>query len=1216
MFSLNNNAVSADADIIDLSAKGRDFSKATLTVAAELMKNQQHASPLDPSGDIEVAQDSNGWPMIFTIGTDKKFYLVRLDSQAAGGYTIINLSDDLAGGREAVAFGMTQDNKGKISITLALAKKAGGDTLVFTASCISNNTAETDWTKFASFARSVSGIDPAFAVERMLMSSGDNGQAPVSIIAGNLKGYKYYYLLDGNGKAGKYEFPEDVKRHPDALKDISIGYAFGQTGIFFIYDIGETQTLACTTIADAELGSLSYDYSPGNVKIPEQFRKLRYNCISTPTGSKNKASQICSDIFIGAPTGVYFFKNSAVNQCLPVTEKLKDVHGLEVRQDKDTIVVWASTAGNKLYYIYGKKVKTEEIVGGKKVRDEKYEWNDPVLFKDDVLHIAPIRNTTHAGNELYLVSQDKTIRHYWQDSGSTLWRQQMINIPEQGDVIEFNSYTTHLHFEDDKGKALVEEKVQITASEWTYVVINGFVYSLDQGSSAEVSTDIMGNVTIITMTNDIACPVYHLTAEWLDKTLNIYPNAKVTRGLAQVKSAGDLKNARTEDGKPVLSGSAYDDATLDAVAGNISQLAGEGDKLKNGNRNASGRFLFTAVEPKGVLHTGRFSVDRLPDNFMLSYGNSGALALVAAPGDIFNDIKNFAGDALHYLSEFVNSAISAINKGLIVLENGVKFVLKKVDEGLQFVLAIGDQLLNIVLDTLGAVFQALNWVLKLVGIDLEKILEWLGRLLGWTDILETSDKICEVVLNSLDMLPVAAQAAGDKVNAIFREVELQIAGEDIVNGLGDVGKSNQTNGQSAGMQNPAANWVNYQLLHGKSSTQPLQAGNSDDAIRKIEEALVDLLKKEILTGGKAVSMIMDLLSHITTDNIGQTMVRLLQILAVTALEEVKNGLLAALKIVELVVVVLKAELNMPMYIPILSGVLKRLMGGRDFTVLRVMSLAIALPLRLFYRIATGDAFPQEKIKTADPEWMRKGIGAKSMRAVSVGEMAYADASLQLPGQGRARQPETWVVACYEVSRVLEVIFGSMDLFANLTQDHVIPVGGWQDNLRNRKKYVSGIKVACGLFCTTMFAVNLEMVTKSSGGADPEEIIAEVSPYEWANLSLSFVKAAVGFVGACLRSPEHRRVARGISALFSLLLAVWLSIEFGIGEKNRSANLRFTSNLFMHLYKMVGDCPFKVGNPKAAAAICAGFALLGATHISLVAARSFTDKEDNASFKVI
>jgi hypothetical protein len=1212
MNSLNKNEVLNGADVIKLPAKGKAFSEANITVAAELMKNHQLASPLDPTGNIEIAQDDQGWPMIFTIGTDQKFYLMKQDSVTAGGYQVITLSDSLGTGLKAVAFSMTQDNKGSISVNLAMEKQDGSGTTVFSAPQLSNNFEETNWANFSSIAHKTEGINTQFKVERMLMSAGDDGKPPVSIVAGNLKGFKYYYLLDGKGKASKYEFPEDIQQHPDALKDISIGYAFGQTGIFYIYNIGDTQTLACTTIAEAQQGSLSYDYSPGNPKIPQPFRNLSINCISTPTGSKTKAIQICSDIFIGSPTGVYFFKNTAVNQCHVVTDKIKDVHELTIRQDKDSIVVWASAAGNKLYYIYGKKVKTEvQGQGGRKIKDEIYEWNDPVLFKTDVTHIAPIRNTTREGNELYLVTADRSIQHYWQDSATTLWKQQVINVPEQNDVLEFNSFTTHLHFEDAKGRSLINEKVQITASEWTYVTINGYVYSLDQGSSAEVSTDIMGNVTIINMADDISCAVYHLTADWLDKTLNIYSNAKITRGLASIKSADDLKNARTEDGKPVLTAS-YDDDTLNAVAGNISQLADKGHELKSGNSNHNGyragnaadQYTFTAVENKGVLHTGRLTLNKLPDNFMLSYGNTSALPMLGV-GGIFDDLKHFAGDALHYLTDFVDSAIGAIKKGYIELKNGISFILEKIGDGLRFVLAIGDKILNIMLDTLGAVFKALNWVLKLIGIDLEKILEWLGKLLGWTDILETSDKLCELINNGFDIVAGTADVVSDKIADIFRDIEVAIAGEDIVNKLGDVGRSNRTDGRVAPLQDPAANLGNYHLIHGKPSSTG--QSSQDGVAEAIERAFKDLIENGLMTGEKAISMIGDLFSNITTDTIGETVTRLLQILAVTVLEEIKHGAVALMSLAKVLIEAIKAAANYKMNIPILGSVLKPLLGGRELTVLRVSSIMIALPLRIIYKLATGDSFPHQELSPIDVNVLNAMLkrGPKALPKSTANVMGSKNL---LADQKEAYQVSGLITFGYELTRTVEIMCSTIELFDYLTN----PSDEIEGEIWDGPKLFSGMKTLCAFMATVFDHFNLLDISLKSNDGKYE--VPSLTNYQWAYLSLTSVKTVASV--AAKRAPARFRSGfRGLSLTISAVLAGILCTDFAKQEKNRPNNLRFTSNLFQNLYKMISDFPVKVPVP-AAVGICAANAVTGLTHVALVAGRSFTDKQDNVTFSIV
>lgn len=1217
--TFNNIQASNDADIIKLSTNRNDLPNVNITIASELMKNHQLASPLDPTGNIEVVQDNQGWPMIFTIGTDSKFYLMKQDSLVTGGYSVINLSDGMGDGLEATTFSITQDNKGRISINLAMTEKNGSETTVFSAAQLSNSFEETDWEKFPTLARKVDGVNAAFKVERMLMSAGDDGKAPVSIIAGSLNGFKYYYLLNSTGKAVKYEFPEDVKQHPDALKDMAIGYAFGQTGIYFIYDIGKTQTLACTTLADAELGSLSYDYSPGNIKIPQQFRNLVYNCISTPTGSKTKAIQICSDLFIGSPTGVYLFKNAAVSQCHSVTEKIKDVHELTIRQDKDNIVVWASTAGNKLYYIYGKKVATEVQEKGRKVKDYVYEWNDPILFKDDVVQIAPIRNTTREGNELYLVTGDKSIQHYWQDGATTLWKQQVINVPDQNEVIEFNSYTTHLHFEDDKGKSLAGEKVRITASEWTYVIINGFVYSLDQHASAEVSIDIMGNVTIITMTDDIDCPVYHLTADWLDNTLNIYSNGKITKGLSNIKSADDLKNARTADGKTVLADQSFDNDTLAAVANNISQLAEKGNELKNNTSNegllsssTSGQYTFTAVERKGVLHNGRLAMNKLPDNFRLTYGDTDALALVGS-GDFFDVIKSAVGDGLRYLEEFVDSAINAVKKGYIELKNGVRFILQQIDEGLQFVLSIGDKVLNIVLDTLGAVFKALNWVLKLIGIDLEKILEWLGRIIGWTDVLETSDKLCELINNGFDMIACTSNVMRDKVADVFRQLELAIADEDIVNRLGDVGKSNRTDGRMPALQDPGANLCNYHLIHSKPAT--VTEGSKGEIADAIEQAFKDLISDGILTGQKTLSMIGELFENISTDTIGQSITRLMQIMAVAVLEEVKHGLMALLSISNVLIKAIKALVNLKMNIPILGGLLKPLLGGRELTILRVTSIVIALPLRIIYRLATGDAFPHGQLVPVNidtfNEMLKEGQ-SESPRVLT--SQANPIGLLSSDEQGSSKTSALFVFG-YEITRFCEMLCGLVELGDYLSGNdrdeddpRALPFDG--------SKPFSIMRLIFTALATYFSHANLIelMRNRKDSESNPFSVL---SVYEISFLFLEGFLVLASGIGKFL-SRDNKKYTRGICMGLSIVLIVILSIEFGlVNDKTRAENLRFTSNLFLNLYKSLLYFPARFeGNPKAVMGICAAGGLMGATHLALIGVRYKTDDDDNVTFKFV
>src|SRR5262245_32390192 len=91
----------------------------TITVSCELMKNQRHASPITPHRNIVVAQDKDGRPMIFTIGTDNRFRLLRYQDATATGWNEIDLSAGFTGYDTARCFAIAQDRAGRISVAVA-----------------------------------------------------------------------------------------------------------------------------------------------------------------------------------------------------------------------------------------------------------------------------------------------------------------------------------------------------------------------------------------------------------------------------------------------------------------------------------------------------------------------------------------------------------------------------------------------------------------------------------------------------------------------------------------------------------------------------------------------------------------------------------------------------------------------------------------------------------------------------------------------------------------------------------------------------------------------------------------------------------------------------------------------------------------------------------------------------------------------------------------
>ena len=216
------------------------------------------------------------------------------------------------------------------------------------------------------------------------------------------------------------------------------------------------------------------------------------------------------------------------------------------------------------------------------------------------------------------------------------------------------------------------------------------------------------------------------------EVLNIYPNGKVHHHLSSVSSGASLSNAHTQDNKPLLEGGIKDDIA-NGLAHSLSKLhesaAGEFQPSKSGN-------IFTAVElPDSTKHSlhSPITFSHLPEDFSFGMASKGGswgvlegyhiqtLKEEAALRASSSSVADVFGDIWHFLESVFHDVIKVVEDGVIKLADGISFIISKADEGLQFLLNIGDKVIQFALDTLVKVYKAINFVLKLVGIDLDKV---------------------------------------------------------------------------------------------------------------------------------------------------------------------------------------------------------------------------------------------------------------------------------------------------------------------------------------------------------------------------------------------------------------------------------------------------------------------------------------------------------------
>jgi len=983
------NGAPSSAPVVDdftLPGSGSMAGKTlSLSVSCELMHNQLPGSPVEPTTDIAVVQDKAGRPMIFSIGSDSKLRLIRVDPGSANGFTSIDLTAGFTGSGGAKAFDVSEDVHGRITIAVAMLRDKGPATNLFIAPMLSNDPAKTDWAGFNKLVMPIIGIDAAFAAGKIRLGTSDDGKPPFVTAIGDLGGQQVYYqLLDPTKPASRLELPENVPSDPNAILDLAIGYAFGQRGVWYLYKSGQSETLECTTLATADQGATTYDYSPGYKSIPADWR---YNCVATPTGSVLDPFSISSDVFVGTDQGIYVFVGARIEGLQKVTDQIADVHQIIVRRDAKSVALWAMASPDRLYYIYGEKSGTS------------YKWNSPILFGKSVAHLAPLRVRTRNANEIFVVTSDLNVVHHWQDPKTTLWQERTIRTPKGEYLNNIPTFTTHLQIEDGNATPMAGAKLEITASEWTYVTINGLAYSLDLDTPLEVTTDETGALTVIGIASDIAPPILHVRSDLFDKTVNIYANGKIQAGLQAIKSGKDLRNAQTPSG-PVIDHSVSDEA-LDGVADNVNQLSNVATQHLDGVRPPGTTFV--AVED--ARHTGALSLASVPADFAVgmqlsggtwrAHPNPGAASLAMAQatsfGGVIDDIETFVGDALHDLENAFSDGIAAVKKGVTFLKDGVQFVVSKVEDGLHFAVQIADKALSFVVKTFAAVFKALNWILKLIGAALKKILEWLGHLFGWDEIWRVHKILASMMKSGLDCAADKATKELESWRAAVKN-EIHGVGERLkktvlpqsVKAMQPRAQQATTAKTPAGLasRTPPARFTHYQIQHGGmlkggTSRAAVQAGSGSSGIDSFGKLWSDVLVPEAKRLGDDLLKIARDIAKLVSDP-SHTVENLLQLfvdavdLILDALAAVIDGVLA---LAELAIATLRRLLEDNLHIPFLSSfyefITKLLGEEEELTVINGMALLVAIPAVTIARIAGKTLFEGAEDTMRDPQLLSK-----------------------------------------------------------------------------------------------------------------------------------------------------------------------------------------------------------------------------------------------------
>lgn len=291
---------------------------------------------------------------------------------------------------------------------------------------------------------------------------------------------------------------------------------------------------------------------------------------------------------------------------------------------------------------------------------------------------------------------------------------------------------------------------------------------------------------------------------------------------------------------------------------------------------------------------------------------------------------------------------------------------------LNLVIEIAGTVYKFILDGVEAVGKAMSWVFEKITVGVQKLIDFVGFLFQWGDILDTSDSIVAFINAGLGYAQDQVSGLKAKEQQFMQTLKDSVnnrqAPENVAAGT-ETKDPRETNDMDAAKNSVAYNWVSYQVSCGGMaqngkidgaadlmSTMPtLEDGTTLQDLWNDLSTIFQTLFHYITTIGSDVS---DLFTPTTTSTDAYNRLKLDLINA--AIDTTQNVLDLLVDALSLVLTQFQQLCNQAIELPIFTALWKAIAGGRDFTVFNAFSLLMAIPVTVVYKVVKGTALPSLK----------------------------------------------------------------------------------------------------------------------------------------------------------------------------------------------------------------------------------------------------------------
>jgi hypothetical protein len=645
-----------------------------------------------------------------------------------------------------------------------------------------------------------------------------------------------------------------------------------------------------------------------------------------------------SDLYAAHGGCLYFFASDkqfndddSVARKIVENKLFTDVKDLFASLHKEMVTVWGRNGSDDIFYT---TCPVDHLT-------TPASWSTPLAIMTGVQNVTPYVNRADTAKIFFAHTQANEFKIAMKSprkNGS--WRVRNVHLPpsqSKQPAQSYKSYTTRVTVTDDNNHPAADVGVVITSTNRTSVYINHLYYVVGP-ISITVKTDRKGSLTIVEEVTRLDGTQLSLSIDGdrVSKPCSIDPmvdSPYASEQLKKLKSESDLNNAwiyyQNKNLKPrrKLVKVGVDGGDLSSAGKNLENLWKTHDHLQGKTTNSTLAF--------------RSPDDRSPEYQALVKDKP---ITIVDGGDLLSKLDSM--HAHHLAMAFAQGGTST--SGWWLWDAIVDFF----NEVWNFVIKIEEEIFMFIFETIEQVFEVFKYIFNKVVENLRDLLEYASYLFEWDDIERTKDVMKNVILRALDYqvdgIKSLKQTIDEKMLALVQASD-DWAGLDWGAKMGAEGKEALSSKTAPSPAQSAPDW--FLADHFEANIEDAASENTNrltDPPTNPLDVIVAAIKSEANLGGEVLTELEKLGNDIYTLSLSDFVKRLAGIVAHFGFTTAKIIIDAILDIIYDIAKATIKLLDFELYIPVVSDFLD-LCGVPRFSLLDVISYIGAIPTTVVYK---------------------------------------------------------------------------------------------------------------------------------------------------------------------------------------------------------------------------------------------------------------------------